>query len=168
MDADNRVVINCGGIRHEVYKVEERNHLQNIFLVFFSINCKMFKFLCPSVNESSYNCNHLSVSLTTQSVFPSEFKATQLTFPTLRHFVLKLYNGKMLLKQKVTKASKWCKTHLKECGAGFLLLLVFNFKEDKQDVCILIYQSNKTENSRTSTRLRDFLFYATLKCVTFC
>ena len=104
MDADNRVVINCGGIRHEVYKVEETNYLQNIFLVFFSINCKMFKFLCPSVNESSYNCNHLSVSLTTQSVFPSEFKATQLTFPTLRHFVLKWYKWSNAIKQKVTEA----------------------------------------------------------------
>ena len=76
MDADNRVVINCGGIRHEVYKVEI-SLVQNIFLVFLSINCKMFKFLCPSVNESSYNCNHLSVSLTTQSVFSCENAALQ-------------------------------------------------------------------------------------------
>ena len=34
----------------------------------FQQKCEMFWFLRPSVNESSYNCNHLSVSLTTKSV----------------------------------------------------------------------------------------------------
>ena len=68
MDADNRVVINCGGIRHEVYKASCRFEIILPPSQVFQQKCEMFWFLRPSVNESSYNCNHLSVSLATKSV----------------------------------------------------------------------------------------------------
>ena len=32
MDADNRVVLNCGGIRHEVYKVDQRKLMYSIYV----------------------------------------------------------------------------------------------------------------------------------------
>lgn len=34
MDTDNRVVLNCGGIRHEVYKVNVENNLSGQTLNF--------------------------------------------------------------------------------------------------------------------------------------
>ena len=32
MDADNRVVLNCGGIRHEVYKVDDEKLMNLIYM----------------------------------------------------------------------------------------------------------------------------------------
>ena len=32
MDADNRVVLNCGGIRHEVYKVDNEKLMISIYV----------------------------------------------------------------------------------------------------------------------------------------
>ena len=43
MDTDNRVVLNCGGIRHEVYKVNVENDLSGQTLNFSIGNSRSFK-----------------------------------------------------------------------------------------------------------------------------
>ena len=43
MDADNRVVLNCGGIRHEVYKVDDEKLMISIYV------CALEDHLVPNI-----------------------------------------------------------------------------------------------------------------------
>ena len=52
MDTDNRVVLNCGGIRHEVYKVKMISLSKLIFLVLIEkteLSCQR-KYFLPLLN----------------------------------------------------------------------------------------------------------------------
>ena len=68
MDADNRVVLNCGGIRHEVYKVHNGKLMNLIYVCalddYLVLNIKTFLrsertiFFDLTNNKSCFNSGH--------------------------------------------------------------------------------------------------------------
>ena len=60
MDADNRVVLNCGGIRHEVYKVKQSIGKEKHFRKWLDVGCRqLFNYINLLADISHYPINHV-------------------------------------------------------------------------------------------------------------
>ena len=54
MDADNRVILNCGGIRHESYKTTLKKEFASLKLSHFIIEKSILYTACDSVKSKTF------------------------------------------------------------------------------------------------------------------